>query len=77
MNLQNLFLESEEVLLSEFSIKPEKSTYTIHSDWNQFVQNTKSHSNSHGVYLPRDLSAHLKEYSEWIFNFFNTNTIIR
>lgn len=66
MNLQNLVLKSEEVLLSEFKIKPEKSTYTIHSDWNSFVINTGSHPDSHGVYLPRDLSAHLRESSEFL-----------
>lgn len=66
MDLQNLVLESEEVLLSEFRIKPEKSNYTIHSDWSNFVQNTGSHPDSHGVYLPRDLSAHLRESSEFL-----------
>ena len=66
MNLQNLVLESEEVLLSEFSIKPEKSNYVIHSDWNKFVNNTGSHPDAHGFYLPRDLSAHLKESSEFL-----------
>lgn len=54
------------MLLSEFGIKPEKSTYTIHSDWNGFVNNTGSHPDSHGVYLPRSLSAHLKESSEFL-----------
>ena len=66
MNLKNLILESEEILLSEFRIKPEKSTYTIHSCWNDFVINTSSHPDSHGVYFPRDLSAHLRESSEFL-----------
>lgn len=66
MGLNNLVLESEEVLLSEFRIKPERSNYTVHSDWNGFVNGTGSHPDSHGVYLPRDLSAHLKESSEFL-----------
>jgi hypothetical protein len=66
MILQSLVLEAEEVLLSEFRIKPERSTYTAHSDWNGFVNTTGSHPGSHGVYLPRDLSAHLQESSEYL-----------
>lgn len=66
MDLNTLVLESEEVLLSEFRIKPEKSNYTIHSDWNGFVNSTGSHPDSHGVYLPRDLFAHLRESSEFL-----------
>ncbi len=66
MDLSKLVLESEEVLLSEFRIKPERSKYTIHSDWNGFVNNTGSQPDSHGVYLPRTLSAHLKESSEFL-----------
>lgn len=61
-----MILESEEVLSSEFRIKPEKSKYTMHLDWNQFVKNTGSHPESHGVYFPRDLSAHLKESSGFL-----------
>lgn len=67
MNLQNLVSESEEVLLSEFSIKPEKSSYRTHSDndWQDFLINTGSHPDAHGLYLPRNLSAHLKESSQF------------
>ena len=74
MNLQKLVLESEEVLLAEFSIKPEKSVYQVHSDnkWFEFVKKTGSHSDSQGVYLPRTLSAHLKKTSEYLqVNFFH------
>jgi len=68
MKLQSLVLESEEMLLSEFSIKPEKSSYYIHSDdyWQDFLNNTGSHPDSYGVYLPRSLSAHLKQSSEFL-----------
>ena len=68
MDLTNLVLESEEALLSEFSIKPERSNYCIHSDneWQAFLINTGSHPDSHGVYFPRDLSAHLKKSSEFL-----------
>jgi len=66
MNIQNLILESEKILLSEFRIKPKKSTYIIHSDWNEFVKNSGSHLDSHGVYLPRSLSAHLRKSSEFL-----------
>ncbi len=68
MNLQTLILESEEVLLSEFNIKPEKSKYELYSDedWVSFLKKTNSHLDSHGVYFPRNLSAHLKEDSEYL-----------
>lgn len=68
MNLQILVSESEEVLLSEFNIKPEKSSYHIHfnNDWQDFLNNTGSNPDAQGVYLPRTLSAHLKESSEFL-----------
>jgi len=68
MNLTNLVLESEEVLLSEFGIKPEKSIYQVHPDneWFEFVRKSGSLPESHGIYLPRTLSAHLREDSEFL-----------
>jgi hypothetical protein len=68
MDLSNLVLESEEVLLSEFNIKPEKSIYQVHpnNEWFEFVKKTSSHPDSHGIYLPRSLSAYLKESSEFL-----------
>jgi hypothetical protein len=66
MNLHSLVLESEEILISEFKIKPEQSIYTIHSNWIDFVNNTGSHPKSHGVYLPRKLSAHLNKSSKFL-----------
>jgi len=68
MSLRKLVLESEEILLSELSIKPEKSIYQVYPDnkWFEFVRKTGSHPDSHGVYLPRALSAYLKESSEYL-----------
>jgi hypothetical protein len=68
MSLTNLVLESEEILLSEFRIKPERSIYHVHSgsEWQDFLIETGSHPDSHGVYLPRSLSAHLKESSDFL-----------
>ena len=68
MELQNLVLESGEVLESEFGIKPEKSKYMVYSinDWNNFLKRTNSHQDSHGVYLPRSLSAHLNKDSKYL-----------
>jgi len=68
MDLSNLVLESEEVLLSEFNIKPEKSIYQVNRDneWFEFVKKIGSRTDIHGVYLPRSLSAHLKESSDFL-----------
>ena len=66
MDLQGLIWESDEILLSEFGIKPERSKYTIHLDWSGFVKSTGAHAQSEGVYFPRILSAHLKESSEFL-----------
>ena len=63
MKLNDLILRSEEILLSEFNIKPEKSKYEIHSD-NEYLN--KSEQTSQGVYLPRSLTAHLKKSSKFL-----------
>lgn len=66
MKLEKLIREAEEIVFSEFGILPEKSTYDIHGDWHDFAERTGSHPDSHGVYFPRDLSAHVKEGSEYL-----------
>ncbi len=53
MLLINLVLESEDVLLSEFGIKPKKTNFNIYTDdaWQLFLINTGSHRSSHGVFF--------------------------
>jgi stress-induced morphogen len=65
MKLDHLVMESVEVLESEFGIKPVKSIYTIYagSPWKDFLHRTSSDPVSEGVYLPRTMSAHLKQDS--------------
>lgn len=68
MGLDYLVSECSEILESEFGIKPESSTYRFYSneEWLDFLARTNSDEESLGVYLPRSLSAHLKEDSEFL-----------
>lgn len=68
MTLDQLLSECSEILESEFGIKPESSTYRFYSneEWLDFLARTNSDEESFGVYLPRSLSAHLKEDSEFL-----------
>ena len=68
MNIQDLVNASNEILKSEFKIIPKISKYKIHhsDSWIGFLRDTGAHPDSHGVYIPRSLSAHLKGYSEFL-----------
>lgn len=65
MGLQNLVLEANEVISSEFGFVPEKTTYQVHNqdEWNNFLKRFGSNLNAQGIFLPRNLSAHMLESS--------------
>ena len=67
MGLQKLLLDSEEILLSEFKIKPEESYYKVYQDdeWKFFLNKIGAKPDVHGVYLPRDLSANVGGSSKY------------
>lgn len=68
MNIQHLIEKSEKIVEVRFGVAIEKSSYKVYEDsaWAEFLRETGSDSDSHGIYLPRTLSAHLKEHSQFL-----------
>ena len=66
MNLNRIIEESERVLLQEFKVIPERSTYVLHQDWDTFLAKTGTTVRPHGIYLPRMFSANLNVNSPYL-----------
>jgi hypothetical protein len=63
-----LISRCNEILLSEIGIAPEKSVYRLHDNdsWKRLSEDSGMPDGCLGVYFPRDLSANVREDSEYL-----------
>jgi hypothetical protein len=68
LNLEKLITDSNEILLSEFSMIPVSSIFKLYEkhDWDNFSEINRIPKNALGVYFPRILTANVKLDSKYL-----------